>query len=64
MLFYKLGIGIYLMKSKDDLLEDKTLKLMIIQGLCEKHIVRCPASAAQASMKSLSMEILKIIEGE
>lgn len=52
------------MKSKDDLLEDKTLKLMIIQGLCEKHIVRCPASAAQASMKSLSMEILKIIEAE
>lgn len=52
------------MKSKNDLLEDKTLKLIMIQGLCEKYMVRCPASAAQASMKSLSMKILKIIEGE
>ena len=52
------------MKSKDDLLEENTLKLLLIQGLCEKHIVRCPASAAQASMKSLAMKILQIINNE
>ena len=52
------------MKSKTDLLEDKTLKLITIQALCEKHMVRCPASAAQASMKSLAMKILQIINNE
>lgn len=52
------------MKSKEDMIEEKTLKLILIQGLCEKHMVRCPASAAQASMKSLAMKVLDIIDGK
>ena len=40
------------MKNKEDMLEEKTLKLILIQGLCEKHIVRCPASAAQAERRA------------
>ena len=52
------------MKSKDDVLMEKTLKLAQIQAVCNKLIVRCPASAAQASMKSVAMKILEIIEDE
>ena len=57
-------VGVWQMKNKEDMLEEKTLKLILIQGLCEKHIVRCPASAAQASMKSLAMKVLDIIDGK
>ena len=52
------------MKSKDDVLMEKTLKLAQIQSVCNKLMVRCPASAAQASMKSVAMKILEIIEDE
>lgn len=52
------------MKSKDDVLMEKTLKLAQIQAMCNKLIVRCPASAAQASMKSVAMKILEIIDAE
>lgn len=45
-------------------LEEKSLKLLLIQGYCEKHLFRCPASASQASMKQMAMSILKIIDGE
>jgi hypothetical protein len=52
------------MKSKDDVLMEKSLKLAQIQSLCNKLIVRCPATASQASMKSLAMKILEIIDVE
>lgn len=50
------------MKSKDDVLMEKTLKLAQIQSVCNKLMVGCPASAAQASMKSVAMKILEIID--
>lgn len=50
------------MKSKDDYLQEQMMKILLIKGLCEKHMVRVPASAAQASMKQMAMSILKIIE--
>jgi hypothetical protein len=52
------------MKSKDDVLMEKTLKLAQIQSVCNKFVVRVPASAAQASMKSLAMKVLEIIDAE
>jgi hypothetical protein len=52
------------MKSKDDIMFEKTLKLIQIKALCDKFVVRCPASAAQASMKSLAMKVLDIIDGK
>jgi hypothetical protein len=52
------------MKSKDDILFEKNLKLIQIKALCDKFVVRCPASAAQASMKSLAMKVLDIIDAE
>ena len=39
-------------------------KLQEIKELCEKQQVRCPASAAQASVKSFALAILEIIERE
>jgi len=50
------------MESKDDILLDKTLKLAQVEAFCNKHLYRCPASAAQASMKSMAMTILKMIK--
>ena len=41
-----------------------TDKLNEIKELCEKQQVRCPASAAQASVKSFALAILEIIEKE
>jgi len=52
------------MKSKDDVLMEKTLKLAQIHSVCNKLIVRCPASAAQASMNSVAIKILEIINAE
>ena len=52
------------MKTKDDLLQEKSLKLLLIQGFCEKHLFKSPASSSQASMKQMAMSILKIIDGE
>ena len=52
------------MKTKDDLLLEKTLKLIQIQAVCNKMMVRVPASASQASTKSMAMTILRIINDE
>ncbi len=50
------------MKSKDDMLMEKTLKLVQIQAICNKLIVRCPASVSQAYMKSMALKILEIVD--
>ena len=52
------------MKNKEDVMFEKTLKLIQIKALCDKFVVRCPASAAQASTKSLAMKVLEIIDAE
>ena len=46
------------MKNKDN------TKLDQIRSVCDKLNVRCPASAAQASMKSVAIKILEIIDAE
>lgn len=51
------------MKSKDDVLMEKTMKLIQISAICKKQMVKCPADVAQASLKSLATSILNIIEG-
>ena len=50
------------MKNKQDVILEKTLKIAQIQALCRKQMVRCPASAAQSSLKSMAKAILNIIE--
>ena len=52
------------MKSKEDVLMEKTLKLAQIQSICKKQIVRCPATSDQAALKSIAMTILNIIEND
>lgn len=54
--------GIIKMKNKQDVILEKTLKIAQIQALCRKQMVRCPASAAQSSLKSMAKAILNIIE--
>jgi len=49
------------MKSKDDVLLEKTLKLAQIEHVCRKQIVRCPATSDQAALKSMAITILNII---
>lgn len=52
------------MKDRNDLLQEKTLKLIQIQALCDKMMVRVPASVSQASTKAMAMAILRIINDE
>lgn len=52
------------MKSKDDILLEKTLKLAQIQSICKKQIVRCPATPDQSMLKSMATTILNIIEND
>lgn len=52
------------MKSKDDILLEKTLKLAQIEHVCRKKIVRCPATSDQAALKSMAITILNIIQND
>jgi hypothetical protein len=49
------------MKSKDDVMMEKTLKLAQIEHVCRKQLVRCPATSDQAALKSMAMTIINII---
>lgn len=49
------------MKSKDDVLLEKTLKLAQIEHICRKQLVRCPATSDQAALKSMAMTIINIM---
>lgn len=52
------------MKDKDEVLKEQSSKLAIIERLCEKQMVRVPASVSQASTKAMAMTILKVIKDE
>ncbi|MGA1048044.1 MAG: hypothetical protein ACO3UU_08525 [Minisyncoccia bacterium] len=60
------------MKSEQELLDEKlydrllerTIALSKVQEYCKAHLFRCPASASQASMKSMALTILEMIEGK
>jgi hypothetical protein len=52
------------MKSKDDVLLEKTLKLAQVEHFCRKQLVKCPATADQACLRFMALEILQIIQHE
>lgn len=52
------------MKTKDEMLQEQIVKLAQIEAMCNKYLVRCPASTGQAYLKSLSMAILQIIKSD
>jgi len=56
------------MKSEQELLLvnylKRTIALSKVEEYCKAHLFRCPASASQASMKSMALTILEMIEGK
>jgi hypothetical protein len=42
----------------------RTIALSKVEEYCKAHLFRCPASASQASMKSMALTILEMIEGK
>jgi len=50
------------MKSEQELLLERTIALSKVEEYCKAHLFRCPASASQASMKSMALTILEMIE--
>jgi hypothetical protein len=51
-------------KSERELLLERTIALSKVEEYCKAHLFRCPASASQASMKSMALTILEMIEGK
>ena len=50
--------------AAQELLLERTIALSKVEEYCKAHLFRCPASASQASMKSMALTILEMIEGK
>lgn len=61
---YTLNLYGIIMKTKDEMLQEQIVKLAQIEAMCNKHLVRCPASTGQAYLKAMSMAILQIIKSD